>query len=94
MHCKVCNTRMSPGERTCPNCGNDAGPGASFGRKTKPGALPKRRLPKRDTPTDDVELELNEVTKEPLESTPRPRPSPGRVAKPKAAPKRKPAGGS
>ena len=25
MFCKNCNTRLSPGERTCPNCGNDAG---------------------------------------------------------------------
>ena len=23
MHCKLCNTRISPGDRTCPNCGAD-----------------------------------------------------------------------
>ncbi len=94
MHCKVCNTRMSPGERTCPNCGNDAGPGASFSRKPKTRALPKRKLPQRNTPTDEIELELNEVTNEPPGSTPPPRPAAGGAAKRKAAPKRKPSAGS
>src|SRR5262247_2668759 len=23
MHCKLCNTRISPGEKACPNCGAD-----------------------------------------------------------------------
>ena len=94
MHCKVCNTRMSPGERTCPNCGNDAGPGASFTRKKKPGVLPKRKLPKPRPPTDEVELELNEGTNEPPEAPARPRPASRATSPPKAAPRRKPAGGS
>lgn len=89
MHCKVCNTRMGPGERTCPNCGNDAGVSASFRRKAKPGALPKRRLP--ETPTGEVELELNEVTNEPpvtKERPARPRPAARVTAKPTTAPRR------
>lgn len=59
MHCKVCNTRLGTGERTCPNCGNDAGPGVSFSRASKPGRLPKKEL---EDSSDEVELELNDVT--------------------------------
>ena len=46
MHCKLCNTRISPGERTCPNCGADvrgmsgSHPGPAP-RKFRPAVLPQ-----------------------------------------------------
>jgi hypothetical protein len=64
MNCKVCNTRLGPGERHCPNCGNDAGPGVTAPR-SKPGPLPASDLSKSTDPNDDdMELELNEVSGE------------------------------
>lgn len=84
MNCKVCNTRLGPGERHCPNCGNDAGPGSTAPRSTKPGPLPASDLSKSTDPNDDdIELELNEVSGEVPEPAPS-RPSP-------KAPKRAPA---
>ena len=50
MHCKVCNTRIGPGERTCPNCGNDAGPGARLQPKGRTGSLPVSKIAKRKAP--------------------------------------------
>jgi hypothetical protein len=81
MFCKVCNTRLSPGERTCPNCGNDAGPEASKNRPGRPTPLPSPSLSSAASPEEeeDVELELDEVTGE-LPTPPPP------AAKPKAAP--------
>jgi hypothetical protein len=81
MNCKVCNTRMSPGERTCPNCGNDAGPGASARRQSKPGPLPSAEASNASDPDEDIELELDEVTGE----------QPAEPPPPKAKPKAKPA---
>lgn len=63
MNCKICNTRLSPGERTCPNCGNDAGPGTSMPRMSKPGPLPSASMSQSNDP-NDIELELNEVSGE------------------------------
>jgi hypothetical protein len=45
MHCKLCNTRISPGERTCPNCGADVrgmsgSHPAPAARKVRPTSLP------------------------------------------------------
>jgi hypothetical protein len=65
MQCKVCNTRLAPGERTCPNCGNDAGPGASFNRQTKQ-ELPKAKMPEPEDSSGEIELELDDVTEDPL----------------------------
>jgi hypothetical protein len=78
MYCKLCNTRLDPGERTCPNCGNDAGPEVSLGnRPSRPAPLPSSGLADaRDADDElDVELELDDVTGEitpPPPSTPKP----------------------
>lgn len=82
MNCKVCNTRMSPGDRTCPNCGNEAGPGASKPGISKPGPLPSAHLSTARDPEDEIELELDEVSGE--QSAPPPR------VTPKAAPRTTP----
>lgn len=80
MFCKNCNTRLSPGERTCPNCGNDAGPEAAMSRPSRPTPLPSTGLSTAKDPDEelDVELELDEVTGE-LPASPKP------AAKTKAA---------
>ena len=78
MNCKVCNTRMSPGDRQCPNCGNDAGPGSTMPGNSKPGPLPSAKLSRATDPEDDLELELDEVSGE----------SPAPSANAKAAPKK------
>jgi hypothetical protein len=80
MFCKNCNTRLGPGERTCPNCGNDAGPEAAMARPSRPTPLPSPGLSTAKDPDEelDVELELNEVTGE-LPAPPKP------AAKPQAA---------
>jgi len=86
MYCKLCNTRLDPGERTCPNCGNDAGPEATMGnRSTRPTALPSSGLSGAGDSDDDldVELELDEVTGE---ITPPPPPKPKPAPKPAAKP--------
>jgi RecB family endonuclease NucS len=62
MNCKVCNTRMSPGDRHCPNCGNDAGLGSTAPGTSKPGPLPSAGLSRANEPDDDIELELDEVS--------------------------------
>jgi hypothetical protein len=60
MHCKLCNTRISPGEKTCPNCGADV--------RGMSGSHPApRRVPGRLSPSSlgsgarESELELDEV---------------------------------
>jgi hypothetical protein len=92
MFCKKCNTRLEPGERTCPNCGNDAGPDAAKARSSGPGPLPSAELSTAKDPEDDldVELELNEVTGEPPSPTP-PAAEPKPAPKPKATPAPSPA---
>ncbi len=69
MYCKLCNTRLSPGEKTCQNCG-------SATTKTSPAAatasVSKLPSPELSTARDldveeeelDVELELDDVTVE------------------------------
>jgi hypothetical protein len=91
MFCKNCNTRLGPGERTCPNCGNDAGPEATMARASRPTPLPSPGLSTAKDPDEEieVELELNEVTGElPAEPKPaEPKPAePKPAAKPKTAP--------
>jgi hypothetical protein len=59
MHCKLCNTRISVGEKTCPNCGADVrGMSGSH-----PAPAPKR-VPARLAPSSarEPELELDEVS--------------------------------
>jgi hypothetical protein len=58
MHCKLCNTRISPGERTCPNCGADV-----RGVSGNHPAPRRSRLPPSPLATThpEAELELDEV---------------------------------
>ena len=63
MHCKLCNTRISPGERTCPNCGADVrgmsgSHPAPAPRKTRPTVLPPAAAPGSPRET---ELALEDV---------------------------------
>jgi hypothetical protein len=69
MNCKVCNTRLGAGDRSCPNCGNEVrGAGGSYLRASERSSLPAANLSTaRDEPEaeEDVELELDEVTNDP-----------------------------
>jgi hypothetical protein len=89
MFCKVCNTRLSPGERNCPNCGNDAPAESAFVKATRPAPLPSSRLGESDTREIDVELELDDVTGE-IESPPEPEASASAKPAPKPAAKPRP----
>jgi hypothetical protein len=94
MFCKNCNTRLSPGERTCPNCGNDAGPEAAISRPSRPTPLPSPRLSTAKEPDDELELELelNEVTGElPIEPEPAAKPEAAPATTPSAKPEAAPA---
>ncbi len=51
MNCKVCNTQIRKGARTCPNCGGEAPAGAAFERSDAPGRLPAADL---STARDEV----------------------------------------
>jgi Holliday junction resolvase-like predicted endonuclease len=89
MHCRVCNTRLSGGERTCPNCGSDAGHDSSFSSATRPAPLPSSGLSNAEDPGEDVELELDELSGEsPAASKPE---APSKPAAPPARPAREPA---
>jgi hypothetical protein len=61
MHCKLCNTRISPGEKACPNCGADVrGMSGSH-----PGPAPAKRVPGRLPPSPaaggrEAEVEIEE----------------------------------
>jgi hypothetical protein len=61
MHCKLCNTRISAGERTCPNCGADVRgmSGSHPAPRRSPGRLPPSPLAPG---AREPELELDEVT--------------------------------
>jgi hypothetical protein len=75
MNCKVCNTRLGPGDQTCPNCGNEAPAEPAFSRSKVPPGLPSADLStaKDRDREEDVELELDDVTAEvPLEEAPPP----------------------
>jgi hypothetical protein len=64
MLCKICNTRLGPNNRHCPNCGQDAPAEAAFSRTSPPAPLPKAELSTaRDETADDV-VELDEVSGE------------------------------
>lgn len=91
MFCKNCNTRLAPGERTCPNCGNDAGPEAALARFSRPTPLPSPKLSTAKDPDEELELELNEVTAE-LPAPPKPAARPKAASATRQAPARKPSG--
>ncbi len=61
MHCKLCNTRISSGEKTCPNCGADVR-GMSSGSHPAPRRVPGRLGPSSLSPgAREAELDLGEV---------------------------------
>jgi hypothetical protein len=83
MHCKLCNTRISPGEKTCPNCGADVR-GVS-GSHPVPRRIQGRLPPSPLAPTArDPELELDDVAGRPgaPATAPSPGPSPAAAAAP------------
>lgn len=83
MLCKVCNTRLGPNNRHCPNCGQDAPAEAAFSRTSPPAPLPKAELSTaRDETAADV-VELDEVSGE---RKPLPKKSKAPVKKPAARP--------
>jgi hypothetical protein len=93
MFCKNCNTRLSPGERTCPNCGNDTGREAAMARPNRPPPLPSPGLSTAKDPEQEeleVELELNEVSGE-VSAEPSPAAEPKPAAKPQTSPASSPA---
>jgi len=60
MHCKLCNTRVSTSERTCPNCGADVR--GMSGSHPMPRRSPGRLSPSSLAPrAPETELELDEV---------------------------------
>jgi hypothetical protein len=60
MHCKLCNTRISAGERTCPNCGADVR--GMSGSHPAPRRSAGRLSPSPLAPgVEGAELELDEV---------------------------------
>ena len=60
MHCKLCNTRVSASERTCPNCGADVR--GMSGSHPAPRRSPGRLSPSSLAPeAPETELELDEV---------------------------------
>ena len=69
MYCKLCNTRLNPGEKTCQNCGSAT---TKTGRAAATSSVSKLPSPELSTARDldveedgvDVELELDEVTVE------------------------------
>ncbi len=69
MYCKLCNTRLSPGEKTCQNCGSAT---TKTSRAAATSSVSKLPSPELSTARDldaeeeevDVELELDEVTVE------------------------------
>ncbi len=69
MYCKLCNTRLNPGEKTCQNCGSattkpsPAAATASVSKLPSPELSTARDLDVEEEEVD-VELELDEVTVE------------------------------
>lgn len=64
MHCKVCNTRLSAGERSCPNCGV-APAEAAFTKAKKPTKLPSPSLSRAHDPDEEDVVDLDDVTEDP-----------------------------
>jgi hypothetical protein len=96
MFCKVCNTRLSASEQTCPNCGGDAGPEPAL--SSRGGGPRPLSSPGLDTGSDsgeeddlEVELELNEISGE-IPPPPKPKPAPKRAAARNQTPPPKPSG--
>jgi hypothetical protein len=75
MHCKLCNTRISPGEKACPNCGADvrgmSGSHPVPAPKRAPGRLPPSLMPGG---AREAELDLDELSSQ--------RPVPAAAGKP------------
>lgn len=107
MNCKVCNTRLGAGDRSCPNCGNEVkGTTGGYLRASENTPLPSAKLSTaRDEieTDDDVELELDEVSGSDIKPAPPPPPppptrarsAPARPQRGESKPvKRKPAGGA
>jgi hypothetical protein len=91
MNCKVCNTRIGPSDRACPNCGSDAPSRATYERSSDPGPLPSADLSTAREEIDEdlgVELELDDVTGEIEEDKPAPAARPPRPARPAVSPRR------
>jgi len=60
MHCKLCNTRIAPSEKACPNCGADVR--GMSGSHPAPRRASGRLSPSSLTPgAREAELELDEV---------------------------------
>jgi len=92
MHCKLCNTRISLGEKTCPNCGADVrGMSGSHPAPRRSGRLSPSGLATgpdaRREP--ELELELDEVT--PTSAPPAAHPH---AAHPAASPASRPPAGA
>lgn len=64
MNCKVCNTRVRKGARTCPNCGNESLAGGAFEATNEPGPLPAQELSTARDDGDDL-VELDDITEAP-----------------------------
>lgn len=79
MNCKICNTRVPIGERTCPNCGVESHTEQAHG-STGPTKLPSAELSTARAEVDDDFVELNELSNEIEKATP-----PARATKKKTA---------
>jgi hypothetical protein len=93
MNCKVCNTRIGPSERSCPNCGSDAPSRPAYERQNEPGPLPSADLSTAREEIDDdlgveLEVEVDDVTGEIDEGKPAPAPKPPKPARPAPANRR------
>ena len=71
MYCKLCNTRLSPGEKTCQNCGSATTNPSKGGATASVSKLPSPELSTaRDLDVEpqeeevEIELELDELTAE------------------------------
>lgn len=64
MHCKVCNTRLSDGQRSCPNCGVALAE-AAFTKAKPPARLPSPSLSTAHDPEEDDVVELDDITEDP-----------------------------
>ena len=75
MNCKICNTRVPTGERSCPNCGVEAQNEKNYG-STGPTKLPAAELSTAHDTIDDPLVELNDLTDEIPAVQPRKQPKP------------------
>ncbi len=65
MYCKLCNTRLSPGENTCQNCGSATTKTSRAAPTSSVSKLPSPELSTaRDLDAEEVDVELDDVTVE------------------------------